>query len=211
MSTAVMRKSVLLPLVAPLAAVAALATSTGAKPDAATSTITVKPNPYCKAGLTETISVEVVPDGAWIGDDVIGARCFVARKRGALDTDALRAELARIRTTGCMPGIELAGAAGTTYQDLVAAMDAAVLAKLTDPSIAPAAELSVSFDDTAAARKGAPARCEATRTKPAAPATKAPPAATTATKPAAAASAPDVKTAPVLVISASDVSLGARL
>ena len=101
----------------------------------------------------------LAPAGAWLatGPD---ARCFAARRGGALDTAWLEGELRQFTRRACPPSVELAGAAGVRYQDLIAAMDAAIKVGLVDVGLSAPADSPVSF--AAADARRAPPHCPAT-------------------------------------------------
>lgn len=99
------------------------------------------PAPRCALG----VAIELRPSGTWIGTDG-GARCFVPRVRGVLDPRALATEL-DAAIGPCTAAIELAAIGGTSYADIVAAMDLAV-ARTSDLGFGATA---ITFPTTAAA------------------------------------------------------------
>jgi len=200
---------------APGAKVAPATATTPAPPkpaDPATATLVIRPSSgaaQCTTAPEVHVAIEVVANGAWIGASD-GARCFVARRDGALDAAALDAELKTLRGApggSCTTSIEIAGATGTSYQDVITAMDHAIKVGFVDTGVLDPAALSVSFDDSAARQKHAPAHCvgsasaaavsTSTRLASASPAGAAP-------------TNPDLAKAPVIVITRTSVELAGK-
>src|SRR5450432_2072447 len=142
---------------APGAKVAPATATTPAPPkpaDPATATLVIRPSSgaaQCTTAPEVHVAIEVVANGAWIG-----------ASDGARDAAALDAELKTLRGApggSCTTSIEIAGATGTSYQDVITAMDHAIKVGFVDTGVLDPAALSVSFDDSAARQKHAPAHC----------------------------------------------------
>lgn len=176
----------------------------------------------CTTAADVTIAIEVVPHGAWLGTSS-GVRCFVPRKAGALDGDALEDEAKAIvlgLPERCKSSVEIAAVPGVPYQDLITAMDFAIKAGLVDVGMTSPDKLDVRFDDSAARERRAPAHCTGqtvTSSKP-------PPPPPTSSKPISPPPAsgpvvdlgsielpppapkPDLSQAPVIVVTATELS-----
>jgi biopolymer transport protein ExbD len=95
----------------------------------------------CASGA---IALYVTTEGVWLGTGA-ESRCFDRRRGGALGTVWLREELQAFGKMACRPSVELASAAGVTYQDLIAVMDVAITVGLADVGLSTPKELVVSF------------------------------------------------------------------
>jgi len=192
----------------------------------AASAVVVKPpaKAHCHSD-DAVVAIHLVAKGAWLGTSG-GARCFVPDiAAGAVDATALDVELATLAP--CTKTLELAAGAGVSYQDMVTVMDRAAFAGMRDVGVSSIKDLVVAFDDSAAARKKAPAHC--TPTPPpaasATPATAAKPAKPAApfkppskvfidalgkpdAKGSADAAPSDLAGVPVIVVSKTEISVG---
>lgn len=106
------------------------------------------------------VRIVAVKGGTWIalGD----GRRFIARCDHATDVSAAANELRAFRLTipdPCPPTVEIGGAPGADFEDLLASADAARMAGFSRIGMSGNAELAAGFPDAPASRELAPPAC----------------------------------------------------
>jgi hypothetical protein len=96
------------------------------------------PPPLIDAGSPCGVTILATVDGTWVGNRA-GAHRFAARCGAVPDIDAVAHELARLRDAAgnCLVETQAAAGPGTTYWDLLAALDALYVAGLPRHDLAP--------------------------------------------------------------------------
>lgn len=106
------------------------------------------------------VRIAAVKGGVWIA---LGeARRFVARCDRAIDVRAAANELRSFRLTipdPCPPTVDVAGAPGADFEDLLASADAARMAGFSRIGMSGNAEVAAAFPDAPASRDLAPPAC----------------------------------------------------
>jgi hypothetical protein len=106
------------------------------------------------------VTIAAVKGGTWIA---LGeARRFVARCGHAIDMDGAARELASFRLAiddPCPPTVEITGAPGADFEDLLASADAARMGGFSRIGMSSDAELAAAFPAEPAARDVAPPDC----------------------------------------------------
>ncbi|HTJ42701.1 MAG TPA: hypothetical protein VL463_11435 [Kofleriaceae bacterium] len=113
------------------------------------------------------VSIVAAKNGTWIA--LGSARRFIARCDRAIDVDATANELEAFRLAirdDCPPTVDIGGAPGADFEDLLASSDSARAAGFSRIGMSGNAELAAAFPDEPTARDVAPAACPATPPPP---------------------------------------------